>query len=57
MNSGAVVLLNDARDRVFELFLQLGKLLEALVDDGGAPVIDLLSVVSHNLFVLVTSKY
>ena len=46
-NCGAIVLLDDAGDDVLKLFVELGQILDALLDDLLGPLVDLLTLVLY----------
>ena len=48
LNSGAIILLDDAGDHILEVLAQLGKLLDALLNDLLRPLVNFVSLV-HEL--------
>jgi hypothetical protein len=47
LNSGAIILLDDAGDHILEVLAQLGELLNALLNDLLGPLVDLVALVNE----------
>ena len=47
MNSGAIILLDDAGDNILEVLAQLGEFLNALLNDLLGPLVDLVALVNE----------